>query len=125
MKKQKQQKRVLICEDDYLIANVLDQKLRANLNTSNRLAEDGNAAMSALELESFSLIITAFQLPFVSGFEIINFLKANKQKTPVMLLTDGITDDVMMNASLIGADDFLKKPYNSVELLIRARKLLS
>lgn len=122
----KNAKKILICDDDFMTANMISQKLQKNLETENTIAKDGNAALKALDSGEYNLVITVFQLPYKSGYDIIQHLKQDKdEKTPIILLTNGLADDVMMNASLMGADDFLRKPYNSIELLIRSRKLLS
>ena len=119
-------KKILICDEDFMIANLVDQKFRKNLETSNTIVEDGNRAFEAIDIESFDLIITALYLPYKSGYDIIQYVKeVKKAETPIILLTTVLTDDVIMNASLMGAEDFIKKPYNPLELLIRARKLLN
>ncbi len=118
-------KRVLICDSDFMVANLIDQVFTKEFKAFCTIVEDGNEAVKEIEGNSYDLIITDLYLPYKSGYDIIQFLKeSRKSSTPIIILTSTLTDDVITNACLLGADDFVRKPFNTLELFMRSRKLI-
>lgn len=81
---------------------------------------DGIAALSALENETYDLIILDIMLPGLHGFEVIRHVK----QTPVIFLTakDNLADRI--KGFSLGADDYLSKPFEMLELLARVEAVL-
>ncbi|MCK9380955.1 MAG: response regulator transcription factor [Sulfuritalea sp.] len=110
--------RILIVEDDPLLADALTQLLRsrhhaADTVTTAEMAED------AVDHENFDLMILDIGLPGMDGFELLRRLRAKNRHVPVLVLTarDAVEDRV---AGLeLGADDYLVKPFANEELLAR------
>jgi two-component system OmpR family response regulator len=114
--------RILVAEDDPNLADGLTRSLRSagyavdSVNTG----EEADAALGAGEFDLLSLDIG---LPRTSGLEVLRRLRSRKSKLPVLILTalDSVNDRV---AGLdAGADDYLAKPFELVELKARVRAL--
>lgn len=115
--------RVLVVEDD----PALSRGLMALLKSAGHAAEwarDGETALRYLDAEPLSLLLVDIGLPGISGFQLIEKLRARGCKTPILVLTarDQIADRV--RGLDLGADDYLLKPFNASEFGARVRALL-
>ncbi len=88
------------------------------------LASDGEAGLQQAQRESYSLIICDVMMPKRDGWSVVQKLRADRAKTPILMLTarDAVEDRV--RGLDIGADDYLVKPFDFNELLARVRALL-
>ncbi|HWK49322.1 MAG TPA: response regulator [Steroidobacter sp.] len=115
--------RVLIVEDDPLIADAVRQALsRAGFAADN--VASAEAGRAALQAEAFDLAIVDIGLPREDGLHLIRRWRASGETTPVLILTarDGLSDRV--NALDLGADDYMTKPFEVAELIARCRALI-
>lgn len=114
--------RILIAEDDPLLAEGLVRALRTSASAVD-LVEDGKAAQSALQAHVFDLIILDIGLPGMSGFDLLAWARSRRLTTPVLILT--ALDDVQSRVKGLdlGADDYLSKPFELSELEARVRAL--
>lgn len=114
--------RVLIVEDEKRIADALGRMMKDNKYSCD-VVYDGLDGYLYAESEIYDVIVLDIMLPKLSGIEIVKKLRANKIKTPVLLLTarDSVQDIVTGLDS--GADDYLTKPFTKEELLARIRAL--
>lgn len=115
--------RVLVVEDD----PALSRGIMALLTSGGHAVEcarDGETALRYLDAEPLSLLILDIGLPGISGFQVIEKLRARGCKTPILVLTarDQVADRV--RGLDLGADDYLLKPFNGSELGARVRALL-
>jgi two-component system, OmpR family, copper resistance phosphate regulon response regulator CusR len=86
-------------------------------------AHDGLAGKQIAEEGNFDVIISDVIMPKLSGFELVKNLRQSGVKTPILLLTAmGATDDKVVGFEA-GADDYLVKPFEFKELLVRIRAL--
>jgi DNA-binding response OmpR family regulator len=86
---------------------------------------DGREALKELEKNLPDLIITDILMPYTSGLELIGIVKSNPSKNiPIIVLSGLGEEETVMEAFQLGADDFLTKPFNPMELSVRVRRLL-
>jgi DNA-binding response OmpR family regulator len=114
--------RILIVEDESDLANFLTRALRVAAWAPD-VAASGRAALSALGVNDYDLVILDLNLPDIDGFEVCRRYRASGGRAPVLMLTarDAIGDRVLgLDA---GADDYLPKPFALEELLARLRAL--
>lgn len=115
--------RILIIEDEHKIANALKRGLEQE-SFAVDVAYDGDEGLATAQTETYDAIILDRMLPGQDGLEICRQLRADKNHTPIIMLTakDQVTDRVAgLNA---GADDYLVKPFAFEELLARVHALL-
>ncbi|MFA6063733.1 MAG: response regulator [Gallionella sp.] len=115
--------RVLLVEDDPILADVLKRILLRSHYVVTHEA-NGIAADQLLTVNQYELVILDMGLPEMDGVEILRRLRLRNVKVPVLILTarDKVEDRVQGLDS--GADDFLAKPFELLELEARIRALL-
>jgi two-component system response regulator VicR len=113
--------KILIAEDDNLMRKVLKLIFkRAGYQVFT--AKDGLVAIEKINLHLPDIIITDIILPFRSGFEIINYVKENFEHMPILVVSGlGEENEKVIEAFTLGADDFVTKPFNVNELLMRVK----
>lgn len=115
--------RLLLVEDDELLGDALKTGLMQFSYVVDWL-KDGKTALSALKTDKFELIILDLGLPKLSGLALLQTIRQEGDKTPVIILTarESIEDRVKGLDS--GADDYLIKPFDLDELSARIRALV-
>ncbi len=114
--------KVLIIEDDKILAKTVEQCIKNKYDVDH--AYDGEEGVLYAKQEIYDAIILDIMMPIMNGYEVLNTLRNNKIYTPVLILTakDSISDKVMGFRS--GADDYLVKPFNREELIVRLEALI-
>jgi DNA-binding response OmpR family regulator len=112
--------RILIVEDEQRIASFIAKGLKAEGHVTVEVA-DGQAGLDHALSGEFDLMVLDIGLPRVSGFDVLDQLRAQGSRMPVIVLTarDSVTDTVSALDS--GADDYMSKPFRFAELLARVR----
>jgi two-component system OmpR family response regulator len=115
--------RLLIVEDEARLASALQRGL-ANEGFTVEVAHTGPDGLHAAQEGDFDALILDIMLPGMSGYRIIEILRAEENWVPILMLTakDGEYDEA--DALDLGADDYLTKPFSFVVLLARIRALL-
>lgn len=115
--------RILVVEDDPKLREFLENAL-ALAGHSVACSEDGMEALQAQQEHPADLIILDLLLPGMDGFAFLQHLRQNWDEVPVLVLTGmgGERDKVM--ALGYGADDYVVKPFSTVELLARIKAIL-
>ena len=115
--------KILLAEDDENLRKLLKKHLVIN---GYEVAEcvDGLDASEKFESKHFDLLITDIMMPRMDGNELVNFIKERKKDFPIIMLTalDTIFDKRKSFES--GADDYMTKPVNFEELILRMSALL-
>ena len=114
---------ILVVDDDDGIRSLVKKYLYEN-NFLITTAENAEDAKKKIELIKFDLIILDIMMPGKSGLE---FISENKKKlqTPVILLTAKGEPDERIEGLEIGADDYLPKPFEPKELILRIKNILN
>ena len=115
--------KILVVEDEPMLLKTIELKLKKEGYEVIALP-DGRDALAQLEKEMPDLIITDIMMPYVSGLEIINFVRQKmNMKTPIIMLSAMEQEKVVMEAFELGADDYITKPFSLNELAIRVKRL--
>lgn len=115
--------RLLLVEDDLMIGESVLDLLRAE-GYAVDWVKDGEMADTALDSQSYDLVLLDLGLPRRDGLAVLRRLRARKDRTPVLVATarDAIAQRV--EGLDMGADDYIVKPYELDELLARIRALI-
>ena len=116
-------KRILLVEDEPHLA----KGLRLNFELEGHEVEwaaTGAEARSALAAFAPDLVVLDVMLPDVSGFQILQEAKRQDVRLPVLILTACAGDEDRIMGLSLGADDYLTKPFNLEELVLRVRGML-
>ena len=115
--------RILIVEDELDILDLIDFNLtRKGYITSSSL--DGLDAMSKIEGFKPGMVILDLMLPNMDGWKICEYLRERKKDIKVIMLTAKAMPEDRLKGLEIGADDYMTKPFNVKELMIRVERLL-
>jgi two-component system response regulator QseB len=115
--------RVLLIEDDLMLADALQDTLQQSGFTVDHLAK-GLQALPYLSKEQFDVIVLDLTLPDIDGISLLKKIRAEKNTIPVLILTARDTLDDRVSGLDSGADDYLTKPFASDELKARLRALV-
>ena len=113
--------RILVVEDEKSINDLIVMNLTEAGYTCER-AFDGMEAADKLEGEPFDLVLLDIMLPEVNGYELLDFIKP--MGIPVIFITAKGSMEDKVRGLRLGADDYLVKPFEIVELLARVEAVL-
>ena len=116
-------KHILIVDDDDRIRNLLKDFLTEN-NYIVSSAENAEQAKSKIDYFKFDIIILDVMMPGQNGFELTKELK-KKIKVPIILLTAKGEVENRIKGLELGADDYLGKPFEPKELLLRIKNIMN
>jgi len=115
--------KILLLEDDDVLSETLVELLESE-SFEVLHVNDGELALDATFVSSFDLMLFDVNVPFINGFELLKSLRDSGDMTPTILIT-ALTDIASLSQGFeIGADDYIKKPFDFDELLIRIKSLL-
>ena len=115
---------ILVADDDPEIVDLLKLDLEI-MGFSIDVANDGLAALKKAESKRYDLMILDVMMPKMDGFEVCKKIRANRlcASTPLILLTAKGTMEDKIRGFNAGADDYLIKPFEFQELMVRMRAL--
>lgn len=115
--------KILIVEDDATLRQLFSRVLTKN-GYSVKGVGNGEEALSLLDGEYFDLIITDVMMPVMDGYQLISAIRQSGNSIPVLMVTAKNEFDDMKLGFITGTDDFMVKPVNVNELVIRVGALL-
>lgn len=116
-------KKILIVDDERGLRITLQDRLRSE-GYDVQTSEDGPKGLAAMDEASFDLVILDVMMPGMSGLDVCQEMRKQGNGVPVLMLTaKGQTLDKVVGLKM-GADDYLTKPFETVELLARVEALL-
>lgn len=115
--------KILIAEDDKEL-RLLFQRVLTRNGYSVQGAEDGMQALQMLDKDYYDLIISDIMMPEMNGYELVSSLRDSGINTPVLMITAKDAYDDMRQGFLSGTDDYMVKPVNVNEMVLRVGALL-
>ncbi len=115
--------KILIAEDDRELRQLFEHVLVKN-GYSARGVSDGQEALDAMDEEYFNLIISDIMMPVMDGYTLVRSLREAGDTTPVLMITAKDAFDDMRMGFLSGTDDYMVKPVNVNEMVLRVSALL-
>jgi len=112
---------ILIVEDDLILGESLTELLNEE-GFEITWVKDGNEAIDTTYNKHFDIFLFDVDIPFVDGFELLKSLRESGDQTPCIFLTAKVDTISLINGFDVGADDYIKKPFDIDELLIRINK---
>lgn len=115
--------RILLAEDE----KTLRDGIKLNLELEGYEVEEavnGKVALSKFEGQRFNLVILDVMMPEINGFDVCEKIRLSDQETPILFLTAKDSNQAKIEGLKLGADDYLTKPFNLEELLLRTKILV-
>lgn len=114
---------ILLVEDEESLAVGLEYNLNEE-GYSVSWARDGKQALQLLEAGEFDLVILDIMIPYIDGFEVAQKIREKSQQLPILILTARKGAQDRIRGLRLGADDYLTKPFELEELLLRVQRML-
>lgn len=115
--------RILIAEDDQVLADGLLRSLRAGGAVADHVSNGAEADAALLTYHHFDLLILDLGLPRLHGLEVLRRLRSRGDALPVLILTAADSIEERVKGLDLGADDYMAKPFSLQELEARVRAL--
>lgn len=114
---------ILVVDDELVIREGLARVLQGD-DFTVETAKNGHTAIELLQQKQFDLIITDLKMPGMSGFEVLNAVKALQPETPVIMITGFATVETAVEAMKSGTVDYIVKPFTPDVILEKVRRAL-
>ncbi len=115
--------RILIVEDSEKLANAIANELEHG-NCIVDIAHDGKSGFEQAATGIYDIAVLEYSLPGMSGIELLKKLRQNRNTLPVLILSSESEKEHKIEAFQEGADDYMTKPLDPRELLLRIRAIL-
>ena len=115
--------KILIAEDDKELRQLFSHILTKNGYVVKGVS-NGKEALDALDKDYYDLIISDIMMPVMNGYEFVRLLRSSGSNTPVMMITAKDAFDDMREGFISGTDDYMVKPININEMVLRVGALL-
>lgn len=116
--------RILVIEDDDIVARTIERCLRSEFRV--QLASSGAEGLRSARCETPDLVILDVIMPGMDGYAVCREIRADPvlSEIPILFLTAKTKDEDKITGFTVGADDYLGKPFNVDELILRIRAIL-
>lgn len=116
--------KLLILEDNALLLNTLEDFLSEN-DYECVLVKSGKEALKRCFEEKFDLYLLDVKVPDMNGFDFLKELRSFGDRTPAIFVTSLNDQESLTKGFMLGGDDYIKKPFDLSELLLRIRAILA
>ncbi len=117
--------KILYAEDDVLVQKIVVLSL-IRLGYEVTTVDDGLEAIETIESETFDLVILDLFMPKKSGFEVVEYMREElKNDTPVLIISRSHLGESIEKAYTAGANDYIVKPFQPEELVIKITRMLA
>ena len=116
--------KILVVDDEEALRTVLASELEGE-GYQVTTAVDGQNAIDILGSAVFDLILLDIKMPNVDGFEVLKFVKERHPTTKIIMLTGFADLKNAIESKKLGAEDFVSKPYDLVDLLTTVERVLT
>lgn len=114
---------VLVLDDEVEIADLVEVYLKSE-NFNVYKSYNSRQAIDILDKEKIDLAILDVMVDDISGFEIVKMIRKRNLKFPIIMLTAKIDGQDKIQGLMIGADDYITKPFNPLELIARVKAVI-
>lgn len=114
---------ILVVEDDKNLLKLMTTVLKSN-NYNVFPAKDGEEALDILDIQYIDLMISDIMMPKIDGYELTKSLRNSNYNLPILMVTAKESFEDKKMGFLVGTDDYMIKPIDMDELLLRVRALL-
>ena len=115
--------KVLIAEDDHELRQLFAHVLIKNGYIAKGVS-NGKEALEAIDSDFYDIIISDIMMPEMDGYELVRTLRDAENHTPVLMITAKDAFDAMQLGFISGTDDYMVKPINLNEMILRVGALL-
>ncbi len=116
-------KKILLVEDDLILGETIHELLESE-GYYVSWVKDGHQALEETYRVSYDIFLFDLNIPFLNGLELLDELRQSGDKTPAIIITANIDIESMKKGFDVGADDYMKKPFDIDELLLRIEVVL-
>lgn len=110
--------KILLVEDDLILGDTIFDILE-NAGFEATWVKDGQIALEQTFINNYDLFLFDVNVPFINGFELLKDLRNGGDITPAVFITARVDIESLSHGFEIGADDYIKKPFELEELMIR------
>ena len=114
---------ILVVDDDKNTRRLLRAVLEAEHYTVTT-AEDGEEALAVMDREHIDLVVLDIMMPRMDGYRFTSLLRANNNDLPILMVTARQLPEDKKKGFLVGTDDYMTKPIDEEEMLLRIKALL-
>lgn len=115
--------RILIAEDESALRDMIVRYVKREGYTPIE-AKDGRQALELVESEEFDLAILDVMMPYANGFEVCKAIRELEKTIPIIMLTARSSTEDKIEGFNSGADQYMPKPFNMKELMVRIKSAL-
>jgi len=115
--------RALLVEDDYAFNTLITEEL-LRLGFSVDSCFEGDCAMNAIYTKQYDLYLLDLNIPLIHGYEVLKYIRERYVNTPVLIISTHSEIEYLKKAFTLGCHDYLKKPFDMEELIIRIHNAL-
>jgi DNA-binding response OmpR family regulator len=115
--------KILLLEDDVILQDIIEEYL-LEIGYEVESFYDGEKALDAIGAKNYDMLLLDVNVPNIDGFEILSYLRDIGNTTPAIYITSLASIDNLKKGFDLGADDYLRKPFDLEELKVRIERIV-